>query len=370
VGLVVHKILLECYPDGSGVPSPDTLHYTLGDFPQDQFWDQGMIPEGLLDTDIPVVKKLVLRHADKYNWIKKEHTTIFAFLPLPHTDKAESLEPKAVLPTEATKTCEVEGQETRWQLSPLQPQQRSAQTQPQESSQVDLPPMANSLRNPILPEHQSFVRIPDTWPRPGLKKPAYTKTMPSFTSLGSLMDDLAQLLSIPTHAFRIQYGGKILIYHRSLAAQGVTKSKTVWMLIGGLFGEADTKMGDDPHLAGSLAATPHRPAQTHSSETQYSIDEWIDRLRINNPLTQDLATVNMLMTALILTKDLSTTAIMESLNEGNEDNDTHIYHISSSSKTPSRTTMSNSLKSTKSPSPSSMEIGKPSHTPLKSTLQG
>ena len=99
------------------------------------------------------------------------------------------------------------------------------------------------------------------------------------------------------------------------------------MLIGGLFGEADTEMGDDHHLTGSPAATPHRPVQTHLSETQCSIHEWIDRLRIHNPLTQDLATVNMLMKVLNLTNDLATTVIMESLNERNEDNDTDISHF-------------------------------------------
>ena len=82
------------------------------------------------------------------------------------------------------------------------------------------------------------------------------------------------------------------------------------MVIGRLFGGADTEKGNDSHLAGSPTATPHSPAQTHSLETQCSIDEWIDRLRINNPLSQDLATVNMLMTALNLTKDQATMAIM------------------------------------------------------------
>ena len=83
-------------------------------------------------------------------------------------------------------------------------------------------------------------------------------------------------------------------------------------------------MGDSPQLASSAATPIHRPTQTHSQETQAPIDEWIDRLRISNPLTQDLATVNMLMTALNLTKDQATTAITEALNEGDEDKDTDI----------------------------------------------
>ena len=44
----------------------------------------------------------------------------------------------------------------------------------------------------------------------------------------------------------------------------------------------------------------------------------------SNPLTQDLATVNMLMTALNLTKDQATTAITEALNEEEEDKDTDV----------------------------------------------
>jgi len=140
------------------------------------------------------------------------------------------------------------------------------------------------------------------------------------------MDHLAQLLSIPTHAFWIVYGGKSLKHHRSLVQQGVTKGETVWMVLRGFFGGADMEVetGEDPHLLGSAAETPHRPVQTHSEETLCSIDEWIDRLQMNNFLTQDLATVNMLMTALNLTKDQATTAITEALNEGDEDKDTDI----------------------------------------------
>jgi len=50
----------------------------------------------------------------------------------------------------------------------------------------------------------------------------------------------------------------------------------------------------------------------------------MDQLRISNPLTQDLATVNMIMTALNLTKDQATAAITDALNEGDEDKDTEI----------------------------------------------
>ena len=159
----------------------------------------------------------------------------------------------------------------------------------------------NKLQQGAIPPsiHQIFVRIPDIWNEKG-RKPTYTQTMPTPTSLDSLKEELSLLLSIPTHSFRILYGGKTLTNQLALEAQGVTINTTVWMMIGGLFGGADIAMGDSLQLTSSAAAPIHRPTQTHSQETQDSIDEWIDRLRINNPLTQDLATVNMLMTALNL----------------------------------------------------------------------
>ena len=156
------------------------------------------------------------------------------------------------------------------------------------------------------------------------RKPTYTQTMSTPTSLDSFKERLSLLLSIPTHSFRIQYGGKTLTNQVALEAQGVTKGTTVWMMIGGLFGGADMDMGDSPRLASSTATTIHRPTQIHSQETQSSTDEWIDRLRISNPLTQDLTTVHVLMTALNLTKDQATLAITEALNEGDEDKDTDI----------------------------------------------
>jgi len=143
------------------------------------------------------------------------------------------------------------------------------------------------------------------------RKPTYTQTMSTPTSLDSFKERLSLLLSIPTHSFRIQYGGKTLTNQVALEAQGVTKGTTVWMMIGGLFGGADMDMGDSPSLASSTATTIHRPTQIHSQETQSSTDEWIDRLRISNPLTQDLTTVHVLMTALNLTKDQATIAITE-----------------------------------------------------------
>jgi len=45
---------------------------------------------------------------------------------------------------------------------------------------------------------------------------------------------------------------------------------------------------------------------------------------MSSPLTQDLATVNMLMTALNVTKDQATTAITEALNEGDDNKTTDV----------------------------------------------
>jgi len=148
--------------------------------------------------------------------------------------------------------------------------------------------------------------------------------MRTSTSLDSLKEGLSLFLAIPTHSFRILYGGRTLTNQSTLEQEGVLTDMTVWMIIGGLFGGADTNMGDSPGLASSAATPTHRRPQAHSLETQESINEWIDRLRISNPLTQDLATVNMLMTALNLSKDQATSAILEALNEGDEDKETDV----------------------------------------------
>jgi len=103
-----------------------------------------------------------------------------------------------------------------------------------------------------------FVRVPDIWSEKG-RKPAYIQTIPTPTSFDTLKEGLSQLLSIPTRAFRIQYGGKTLTNYSSLGAQEVTKGTTVWMMVRGLFGGADTEMGDISPLASSAATPTHRP---------------------------------------------------------------------------------------------------------------
>jgi len=243
--------------------------------------------------DVLAGREMILSDKDKLEWIPKEDTTIFVFLPPPDTDRAKQLQESTQLPSQIG-----------------EPTQKSGKN------------ISNHLITPIS-GHQIFVRVPDSWSEKG-RRPAYIQTMPTPTSLDTLKEGLSQLLSIPTDAFRIQYGGKTLTTCSSLEGQGVTKATTVWMMIRGLFRGADTEMGDFPQLDSSRATPTHRLTQTHSQETQASIDEWIDRLRISNPLTQDLATVNILMTALNLTKDQATTAITEALNEGDEDKDTDI----------------------------------------------
>ena len=41
IGRMVQKALMECYLPGSIVPTPDTLHYTLGEHPSNSVWDTG-----------------------------------------------------------------------------------------------------------------------------------------------------------------------------------------------------------------------------------------------------------------------------------------------------------------------------------------
>jgi len=285
VGSAIQKALLKCYPQLASVPAPHTLRCTLGDFPSNAVWTQEQAPADSLHMHIMSGAEISLSHEDKLEWITIEDSTIIAFLPNPEMEE--------------------ETEETHM------PEQAGA--------------TENTLSNTLDQgdSHQILVRIPDTYTEKG-RRPAYTQTMHIKTSLDSLKEELSLLLAIPTHSFRIHYGGRTLTNESTLEQQGVLRDTTVWMIIGGLFGGADTIMGDSPDLMSSAATPTHPRAQTHSAETQVSIDEWIDRLRISSPLTQDLATVNTLMIALNLTKDQATSAILEALNEGDEDKETDV----------------------------------------------
>ena len=63
IGNAVHKLLLKCYSQGSTVPAPDTLRYTLGKFPSNLVWTQEQIPEQspseckLRDRNVPVLRR-------------------------------------------------------------------------------------------------------------------------------------------------------------------------------------------------------------------------------------------------------------------------------------------------------------------------
>jgi len=65
IGNTVHTILLECYPPRSIVPAPDTLHYTLGEFPSNLVWAQEQIPEHSLHLNAMTGREMSLSCEDK-----------------------------------------------------------------------------------------------------------------------------------------------------------------------------------------------------------------------------------------------------------------------------------------------------------------
>ena len=83
IGNTVHKILLECYLQRSTVPAPDTLHYTLGEFPSNLVWSQEQAAEHSLHSNAMTGREMSLSYEDKFEWITKEDSTILVFLPLP-----------------------------------------------------------------------------------------------------------------------------------------------------------------------------------------------------------------------------------------------------------------------------------------------
>jgi len=192
VGNVIHKLLLKCYPQPATVPAPHTLRYTLGYFPSHVVWIQEQTPADSPHLHIITGTEMSLSYEDKLEWITIKDSTIIAFLPA-HL-------PEQIGATESTVSNTLDQGDT----------------------------------------HQIFVRIPDTHTGKG-RRLAHTQTMRITTSLDSLKEGLSLLLSIPTHSFRILHGGKTLTNQATLETQGVHKDMTVWMIIGGLFGGADTK---------------------------------------------------------------------------------------------------------------------------------
>jgi len=207
VGSAIQKALLKCYPQSASVPAPHTLRYTLGDFPSHAVRTQEQAPADSPRVHTIFGAEISLSHDDKLEWITIEDSTIIAFLPNPEKEEE----------TEETHMPEQEGA------------------------------TENTLSNTLDQgdSHQIFVRIPDTYTEKG-RRPAYTQTVHTKTSLDSLKEELSLLLAIPTHSFRIHHGGRTLTNQSTLEQQGVLRDMTVWMIIGGLFGGADTRMGDSP----------------------------------------------------------------------------------------------------------------------------
>jgi len=85
IGHMIQKALALCYQSGAIVPSPDTLHYTLGEHPSHLVWTQGRRP--FYDTQINVLtnREIFLSHDDRLECITLELATICALLPPPDT---------------------------------------------------------------------------------------------------------------------------------------------------------------------------------------------------------------------------------------------------------------------------------------------
>jgi len=210
----------------AGVCSARTKHPALHpwDIPTHRVWNPRRSPEELSDIERQGGEEIVLTDNYILEGIK-EDATILIFLPPPDMERTTTREPSS-----------------------------------DQARHLETPPSS----------HQIFVQVPDTWSETG-RKPAYIQTMPIPASLETLKNGLSQLLSIPTQAFRIQYGGKTHNDYCPLETQGITNGTTVWMTIGGLFGGADTTMADTPPLTSSAATPIRRLTQTHYKETQASI---------------------------------------------------------------------------------------------------
>ena len=107
IGNIVHKALMECYFLRSIVPSPETYHYTLGEYPSNLVWAQDRIPEHSLHLNASTGREISLSHEDKLEWITQEDSTILVFLPPPDTGRATSPQCQADMLTRgsATGTC-------------------------------------------------------------------------------------------------------------------------------------------------------------------------------------------------------------------------------------------------------------------------
>ena len=196
VGHMIQQILAWCYPPGLFVPTPDTLHYTLGEYPRHLAWAHDQQPSEDTLMNAGTKKEIFLSHDDLLECITLDTATIYAFLPLPPLALA-------VLSPHEDDITEV--------------QLIASEERPNYDSQAPDPTQED---NP--PTHQLFVQIPDTWTHK-YRRPAFTQTIPVPTSLESLQAIISSLLSIPTHHLNFLYGGKFLHSRAPLSQQGVAK---------------------------------------------------------------------------------------------------------------------------------------------------
>ena len=152
---------MECYLLRSTGPAPDTLHYTLGEFPSNLVWAQDQTPEQRLHLNAMTGREISLSYEDKLEWITQEDSTILVFLPLPDTGRATSPQINVDMLDTAQLPGHADVLGSRL-LNPLPKQQQlHDQTQPlshhgkslQKSQENDLP------QEEIPPSlHQIFVR--------------------------------------------------------------------------------------------------------------------------------------------------------------------------------------------------------------------
>ena len=143
--------------------------------------------------DVLAGREMILSDTDKLEWIKKEDTTIFVFLPPPDTDRAKSPESSV----DQSDTGKQRGNDDAWGIKEMTPpttqQQLQEPTQPPsqngEPTQKSGGNTSKHLETP-LSCHQIFVRVPDTWSEKG-RKLAYIQTMPTPTSLDTLKERLS-----------------------------------------------------------------------------------------------------------------------------------------------------------------------------------
>ena len=83
IGYMILQALELCYPPGPIVPTPDTLHYTLGEHPSHLAWTHDRRPYYDTQLNAEIKREIFLSHDDRLECITLETATIYAFLPPP-----------------------------------------------------------------------------------------------------------------------------------------------------------------------------------------------------------------------------------------------------------------------------------------------